>query len=160
MTGTTAPGSAPPAVPVTLSMFDPVYIGIDEFGHPVSIRVIYKNLLSAGEPGGGKSALLQNLVCHAALSARSRLRATHGPRALPKSTSPAGVLISSRGITRVPSPSSMLRAAWRRMARAAGNSISRLAPCARAWSCRILARSACAARLPEPARAFSLPIST
>jgi S-DNA-T family DNA segregation ATPase FtsK/SpoIIIE len=73
MSGTTAPGSGLPAVPVTLSMFDPVYIGIDEFGHPVSIKVIYKNLLSAGEPGGGKSALLQNMVCHAALSARSRL---------------------------------------------------------------------------------------
>ena len=80
MTGTTAPGSAQPAAPVTLSMFDPIYIGIDEFGHPISIKVIYKNLLSAGEPGGGKSALLQNLVCHAALSARSRLVLFDGKR--------------------------------------------------------------------------------
>jgi S-DNA-T family DNA segregation ATPase FtsK/SpoIIIE len=73
MTGTAAPDSAPPAAPVTLSMFDPVPIGIDEFGHPARVRVIYKNLLAAGEPGGGKSALLQIAAAHAALSARSRL---------------------------------------------------------------------------------------
>ena len=56
-----------------LSMFDPIYVGIDEFGHPVYIRVIYKNLLAAGEPGGGKSGLLNTLAAHAALSAGSRL---------------------------------------------------------------------------------------
>jgi S-DNA-T family DNA segregation ATPase FtsK/SpoIIIE len=73
MTGIAAPDGAPPAAPVTLSMFDPVHIGIDEFGLPVWVKVIYKNLLAAGEPGGGKSALLQTLAAHAALSARSRL---------------------------------------------------------------------------------------
>ena len=52
-----------------LSMFDPIYVGIDEFGHPVAIRIIYKNLLAAGEPGGGKSGLLNTLTAHAALSA-------------------------------------------------------------------------------------------
>lgn len=72
MTGTTAPDSRP-AAPVMLSMFDPVHIGIDEFGLPVRTRVVYKNLLAAGEPGGGKSALLQAIAAHAALSARSRL---------------------------------------------------------------------------------------
>jgi len=58
---------------LALSMFDPVHIGIDEFGLPLHIRVIYKNLLAAGEPGGGKSALMNILTAHAALSDRSRL---------------------------------------------------------------------------------------
>ncbi len=56
-----------------LSMFDPVHIGIDEFGLPVHLRVIYKNLLTAGEPGGGKSGLLNLLAAHAALSVNTRL---------------------------------------------------------------------------------------
>jgi S-DNA-T family DNA segregation ATPase FtsK/SpoIIIE len=73
MTGTAALDSAPPAAPVPLSMFNPIPIGIDEFGHRVGVRVIYKNVLAAGEPGGGKSALLQIIAAHAALSARSRL---------------------------------------------------------------------------------------
>jgi S-DNA-T family DNA segregation ATPase FtsK/SpoIIIE len=66
------PGSMPPAAPA-LSMFDPVHIGIDEFGLPLRIKVIYRNLLAAGEPGGGKSALMNILTAHAALSDRSRL---------------------------------------------------------------------------------------
>ena len=60
-----------PAGP-TLSMFDPVHIGRDEFGQPVAIRIIYRNLLAAGEPGGGKSGLLNILAAHAALSTDSR----------------------------------------------------------------------------------------
>lgn len=72
MTGTAALDSAPPAAPVSLSMFNPVPIGIDEFGHRIRVRVIYKNVLATGEPGGGKSALLQIIAAHAALSARSR----------------------------------------------------------------------------------------
>ena len=58
MTGHIAPGGIAPVVPV-LSMFDPVHIGADEFGASVHMKVIYKNLLAAGEPGGGKSALLK-----------------------------------------------------------------------------------------------------
>ena len=71
MTGTTATDSRPAAP--ALSMFDPVHIGIDEFGLPLHIRLIYRNLLAAGEPGGGKSALMNILTAHAALSDRSRL---------------------------------------------------------------------------------------
>jgi S-DNA-T family DNA segregation ATPase FtsK/SpoIIIE len=56
-----------------LSMFDPIHVGLDEFGVPVYIRIIYKNLLAAGEPGGGKSGLLNTLTAHAALSVLSRL---------------------------------------------------------------------------------------
>jgi S-DNA-T family DNA segregation ATPase FtsK/SpoIIIE len=51
----------------TMSMFDPVFIGIDEFGNPVYLDLVYHNLLDAGEPGGGKSVLIQNLVGHAFL---------------------------------------------------------------------------------------------
>jgi DNA segregation ATPase FtsK/SpoIIIE, S-DNA-T family len=72
MTGPTHTAGTVPVGP-TLSMFDPIYVGIDEFGHPVYIRVIYKNLLAAGQPGGGKSGLMNTLTAHAALSNRSRL---------------------------------------------------------------------------------------
>ena len=41
-----------PVAPM-LSMFDPIYLGIDEFGHPVYITLIFRNLLAGGEPGGG-----------------------------------------------------------------------------------------------------------
>jgi S-DNA-T family DNA segregation ATPase FtsK/SpoIIIE len=54
-------------------MYDPIYVGIDEFGHPVTIRIIYRNLLAAGEPGGGKSGLLNTLAAHVALSASTRM---------------------------------------------------------------------------------------
>ena len=71
MTGPTLTAGAVPVAPM-LSMFDPIYVGINEFGHPVYIRIIYKNLLAAGEPGGGKSGLLNNLAAHASLSRDSR----------------------------------------------------------------------------------------
>ena len=61
-------------------MFDPVHIGADEFGDSVHMKVIYKNLLAAGEPGGGKSGLMNALTAHAALSARSRLVLFDGKR--------------------------------------------------------------------------------
>ncbi|MGW5155822.1 FtsK/SpoIIIE domain-containing protein [Nonomuraea wenchangensis] len=51
----------------SMSMFDPVFIGINEFGNPVYLDLVYHNLLDAGEPGGGKSVLIQNLVGHAFL---------------------------------------------------------------------------------------------
>ncbi|MGW3612539.1 FtsK/SpoIIIE domain-containing protein [Micromonospora sp. NPDC005163] len=71
---TTTPTTAE-AVPVGpgLSMFDPIFIGIDEFGQPVYLDVIYRNLLTAGEPGGGKSGLINNICGHAALCDNTRL---------------------------------------------------------------------------------------
>jgi S-DNA-T family DNA segregation ATPase FtsK/SpoIIIE len=62
-------------VPVgpSLSMFDPIYLGIDEFGAPVYVPIIYRNLLAGGEPGGGKSGLLNAICAHAALSMDNRL---------------------------------------------------------------------------------------
>ncbi|WP_205650258.1 FtsK/SpoIIIE domain-containing protein [Actinoplanes solisilvae] len=56
-----------------LSIFDPVHVGIDEFGQPVRVPLIYRNMLIGGEPGAGKSALLNALVAHAALSLDCRL---------------------------------------------------------------------------------------
>ena len=56
-----------------LSMYDPIYLGVDEFGEPVYIRIIYRNILAGGEPGGGKSGLLNIITAHAALSANTRL---------------------------------------------------------------------------------------
>jgi len=61
-----------PVGPV-LSMYDPIYLGVDEFGEPVNIRIIYRNILAGGEPGGGKSGLLNAITAHAALSVNTRL---------------------------------------------------------------------------------------
>jgi S-DNA-T family DNA segregation ATPase FtsK/SpoIIIE len=71
---TTVPAPAD-AVPVGpgLSMFDPIFIGIDEFGHPVYLDVVYRNILIAGEPGGGKSGLVNNVCAHGALCDNTRL---------------------------------------------------------------------------------------
>ena len=66
----TGPVSATGGIPAGpgLSMFDPIHVGIDEFGQPVHIRIIYRNLLAAGEPGGGKSGLLNTIAAHTVLS--------------------------------------------------------------------------------------------
>src|ERR1700746_1477661 len=72
MTGPAPADRTLPAGPM-LPMCAPIYVGIDEFGHPVHIRLIYKNLLAAGEPGGGKSGLLNTVAAHAALSHDSRM---------------------------------------------------------------------------------------
>ena len=67
----TALGPVKPGLP--LSIFDPVPIGIDEFGVQVLIRLIWRNLLIGGEPGAGKSALLNVLVAYAALCLNCKL---------------------------------------------------------------------------------------
>ncbi|PZG10638.1 cell division protein FtsK [Micromonospora craterilacus] len=72
-TATASPSSAGVPVGPGLSMFDPIFIGIDEFGQPVYITLAYRNLLAGGEPGGGKSGLLNCIAAHAALSVDSRL---------------------------------------------------------------------------------------
>jgi S-DNA-T family DNA segregation ATPase FtsK/SpoIIIE len=67
--------SASASVPVgpVLSMYDPIFLGVNEFGEPVYIELIYRNILAAGEPGGGKSGLLNTIVSHVALSTDARL---------------------------------------------------------------------------------------
>ncbi len=75
------PASVPPAlrgkpsVPVGpfLSIFDPIFLGIDEFGQPVYLPMIYRNILIGGEPGAGKSSLLNTIVGHGALCPDVRL---------------------------------------------------------------------------------------
>jgi S-DNA-T family DNA segregation ATPase FtsK/SpoIIIE len=69
---TLALGSAVPIGPI-MSMYDPIFIGIDEMRQPVYLPLIYRNILAAGEPGGGKSGLIQCIGCHAALCDRTRL---------------------------------------------------------------------------------------
>ncbi|MEV4533408.1 FtsK/SpoIIIE domain-containing protein [Asanoa sp. NPDC049518] len=50
-----------------MSIFDPVFLGIDEFGQPVYLPLMYRHILIGGEPGAGKSSLLNTIVGHAAL---------------------------------------------------------------------------------------------
>src|SRR5690606_14327510 len=71
----TRAASSSDTVPVgpTLSMFDPVYLGIDEAGEPVYLPMMYNNLLVGGIPGSGKSVTLSLIVAHAALSTDCRL---------------------------------------------------------------------------------------
>ena len=75
MSVATNPDAGADVVPVgpSLSMYDPVYLGIDEFGEPVYLELVYRNLLAGGEPGGGKSGLLNVIAAHAALSTDTRL---------------------------------------------------------------------------------------
>src|SRR5262245_3011881 len=61
------------AVRTRLSIFDPIFFGVDEFGDPVRVPMMYRNILMGGEPGSGKSAGLNNVVAHAALSLDCRL---------------------------------------------------------------------------------------
>ena len=56
-----------------MSMFDPMFIGIDEFGQHVTLDTVYHNLLIAGEPGGGKSGLINLTAATAALADNTRL---------------------------------------------------------------------------------------
>lgn len=56
-----------------LSMFDPTFVGIDEYGQAVYLDVVFHNVLMAGEPGSGKSGLVNNIAAHAALAEHTRL---------------------------------------------------------------------------------------
>ncbi|WP_067504105.1 FtsK/SpoIIIE domain-containing protein [Actinoplanes sp. TFC3] len=56
-----------------MSMFDPMFIGIDEFGEHVMLDIPGHNLLMAGEPGAGKSGLINTITSTAALCDKTRL---------------------------------------------------------------------------------------
>lgn len=61
-------------VPVSgLSIYDPIHFGINENGDRVAVTLMYNNLLDGGEPGSGKSSLVNTVIGHAALSADCRL---------------------------------------------------------------------------------------
>jgi S-DNA-T family DNA segregation ATPase FtsK/SpoIIIE len=67
------PGTAANAKSESLSIWQPVQLGIDERGAPVRVGLGERNLLAAGEPGAGKSVGLNLIVAHAALSLDCRL---------------------------------------------------------------------------------------
>jgi S-DNA-T family DNA segregation ATPase FtsK/SpoIIIE len=56
-----------------LSIFDPIYIGIDEFGHRFELPLMWRNLLGGGVMDSGKSSLLNVILSHASLSLDCRL---------------------------------------------------------------------------------------
>jgi S-DNA-T family DNA segregation ATPase FtsK/SpoIIIE len=55
-------------------------VGVDEDGQRVSIRLIYRQILLAGEPGAGKSSGLNLITAHAALSPDCELWLMDGKR--------------------------------------------------------------------------------
>src|SRR5262249_16546126 len=66
--------TAPRSGPVfPFSIFDPIHLGIDEYGELVHVNLAERNMLIGGEPGGGKSSALNLITAHGALSADCRL---------------------------------------------------------------------------------------
>jgi S-DNA-T family DNA segregation ATPase FtsK/SpoIIIE len=70
----------PTPIPGPLSIYEPVHLGIDEDGHPVALPMMYRNFLAGGEPGSGKSGVLNNIVAHGALATDCRLWLMDGKR--------------------------------------------------------------------------------
>ncbi|WP_344134949.1 FtsK/SpoIIIE domain-containing protein, partial [Luedemannella flava] len=56
-----------PAPKGALSIYDPIYLGLDARGRSVRVGLMYRNILIGGEPGAGKSVAQGNIVAHAAL---------------------------------------------------------------------------------------------
>ena len=63
----------PPVPTFPFSIFDPVHLGIDEYGEHVHVNLAERNMLLGGEPGGGKSTALNLIVAHGALSRDCKL---------------------------------------------------------------------------------------
>jgi S-DNA-T family DNA segregation ATPase FtsK/SpoIIIE len=64
----------------SVSIWQPVHLGVDERGQPVRVGLAERNLLIGGEPGAGKSVALNLIVAHAALSTDCRLVLVDGKR--------------------------------------------------------------------------------
>lgn len=56
-----------------LSAYDPVHLGIDEFGDAVCLPFVSRNLLIGGLMGAGKSSLLSNIIGHVSQTTDGRL---------------------------------------------------------------------------------------
>ena len=63
----------PHAAAERLSLWEPIPVGVDEDGQPVTLTLPERNVLLGGEPGAGKSAALSLLVATAALDPTVRL---------------------------------------------------------------------------------------
>src|SRR5439155_17552017 len=57
----------------SLSLWEPVPIGVDEQGEPVGLPLVERNVLVGGEPGAGKSVALSLLVAAGALDPEARV---------------------------------------------------------------------------------------
>src|SRR5215218_6880083 len=68
-----APMPWPSAAEEVASLWDPIPLGVDEYGGLVSITLAERNVLIGGEPGAGKSAALSMLVATAALDPTARV---------------------------------------------------------------------------------------
>src|SRR5215471_12740719 len=80
---TTPRREAPPMATVRVfpfSIFDPVHLGIDEYGEHVHVNLAERNMLLGGEPGGGKSNALNLITAHGALSGDCKLVLIDGNR--------------------------------------------------------------------------------
>jgi hypothetical protein len=77
-TADTAPLASVPTFP--FSMFDPVHLGLDEYGEHVHVDLAERNMLLGGEPGAGKSSGLNLIVAHGALSHDCKLMLVDGKR--------------------------------------------------------------------------------
>jgi len=56
-----------------LSVWDPIPLGVDEHGQPVSLLLPERNVLVGGEPGAGKSVALSLIVAAAALDPQTQV---------------------------------------------------------------------------------------
>jgi DNA segregation ATPase FtsK/SpoIIIE-like protein len=63
----------PAAEATSVSMWDPIPIGVDARGEVVGLRLVERNVLVGGEPGAGKSVALSLLVAAGALDPDTQL---------------------------------------------------------------------------------------
>lgn len=75
-----APLPWPAADAVRMSLWEPVPVGVDEDGHPVTVRLPEHAVLFGSEPGGGKSVAQSQLVAAAALDPDTDLYLFDGKR--------------------------------------------------------------------------------
>lgn len=68
-----APLRWPVADDESLSLWEPLPLGVDEQGEHVAVELVEHNVLLGGEPGAGKSAALSIVIAAAALDSGTRL---------------------------------------------------------------------------------------
>lgn len=68
-----APVPWPAVAAESLSLWEPMPLGVDEQGEQVAVKLVERNVLIGGEPGAGKSAALSVLIAAAALDPETRV---------------------------------------------------------------------------------------